>query len=190
MKWMKDSEYKSCMDNLGLLEGEEVRLQYVCFRNVMSPPSPIRKLLADDSTPRVETKKGLLVFSNDNVIFMQQEGSWSTNYAQALRIPLEQISGVVSGGTLIKHIRIRVGTGGVSEQHEFINFVSTYGQQQIHEVRADIERIQKEAREQKRQLAQEALARGTIPIMIFCKYCGTRNKASQSHCLNCAAPLI
>ena len=180
---MKESEYGACIYNLGLLEGEELKLQYVCFRQVMRPPS------IWDNKQRVESKKGLLVFTDDNMIFMQQEGAWSSNYAQALRIPLEQISGVVSGGTLVKHIRILVGVSGASEQHEFINFISTYGKQNIHEVRADVEKLLKEVREEKKRLAQEALAKGTVPAMVFCRFCGTRNKSDQSHCANCGAPL-
>jgi len=178
IRGMTDSEYKACIDNLGLLEGEEIKLQYVCLRHTISPPS------IWDSKQRTETKKGLLVFTNDNMIFMQQEGRWSSNYAQALRFPLEQISGIVSGGTLFKHIRILVGVSGASEQHEFI-----YGQQQIHEVRADIEKLLKTAREEKKRLALEAMAKGTIPVMIFCKFCGARNKADQSRCANCGATL-
>jgi hypothetical protein len=174
MKGMNDSEYQACINNLGLLEGEEIKLQYVCFRQIIW-----------GGKQGIENK-GLLVFTNDNMIFMQQEGGWSSQYAQALRIPLEQISGIVSGGTVIKHIRIITGVSGVSQQHEFDNF---YGQQQIHEVRADIENLLKKVREEKKRLAQEALARGTVPAMMFCKFCGTRNKADQSHCSNCGAPL-
>ncbi|MDH5734092.1 MAG: zinc finger Ran-binding domain-containing protein, partial [Candidatus Bathyarchaeota archaeon] len=170
-----------------LLEGEEVRLQYVCFRKVMSPPSAIRKLLVDDGSPQMESKKGLLVFTNDNMIFMQQEGSYSSNYAQALRIPLEQISGVVSGGTFIPHIRILVGIGGASEQLEFVTFQSV--KKPIHAVRADIEKLLRKIRQEKKRIAQEALAKGTVPAMIFCKFCGTRNKSDRSHCANCRAPL-
>jgi hypothetical protein len=186
-KGVTDAEYKACMDNLGLLEGEGVRLHYVCFRNVMSPPSAFRKLFVDDGGPQMETKKGLLVFTNDNMIFMQQEGAYSSNYAQALRIPLDLISGVVSGGTFIPHIRILVGLGGPSEQHEFVTFQSA--KKPIHKVRGDIEKLLKEVRQEKKRLAQEALVRGTVPAMIFCKFCGTRNKTDKSHCINCGAPL-
>ena len=182
IKRMKDSEYQTCMDNLGLLEGEEIRLQYVCFRHILTP-----SIL--DKKGRWVNKKGLLVFTNDNMIFMQQEGAWSSNYSQALRFPLEQISGIVSGGKLVKHIRISVGVSGSSEQHEFINFVSTYGEQSIHEVRNDIQNLLKEVREEKKRLALEALSTGTVPEMIFCKYCGARNKADRSQCANCGAVL-
>jgi hypothetical protein len=153
----------------------------------MSPPSAFRKLFVDDGAPRMESKKGLLVFTNDNMIFMQQEGAWSSNYAQALRISLEQIGGVVSGGTFIPHIRIMIGISGVSEQHEFVTFQSA--DKPIHEVRADIEKLLKEIRQEKKRLAQEALAKGTIPTMMFCKYCGARNKADQTCCVNCGAVL-
>jgi hypothetical protein len=183
IKGMKDSEYQFCVSNLGLLEGEEIKLQYVCYRQTISPPS------IWDGKSRTESKKGLLVFTNDNMIFMQQEGAWSSNYAQALRFPLESISGLVSGGTLVKHIRIVIGVSGSSEQHEFINFVSTFGQQQIQEVRADIEKLLKVAREEKKRLAVEAMTKGTVPTMIFCRFCGARNKADQSNCANCGAVL-
>jgi len=183
MKGMDDSEYNSCISNLGILEGEEIKLQYVCFRHTISPPS------IWDGKQKTQTNKGLLVFTNDNMVFMQQEGAWKSNYAQALRFPLEHISGVVSGGTVIKHIRIVVGISGSSEQHEFINFISTYGKQQIHEVRADIEKVLKEVREEKKRLAVEAMAKGQVPAMIFCKFCGARNKADQPQCKNCGAPI-
>jgi hypothetical protein len=135
----------------------------------------------------MESKKGLLVFTNDNMVFMQQEGTWSSNYAQALRVPLENISGVVSGGTMITHIRVLVGVGGSSEQHEFATFQSAG--KPIHMVRSDIENLLKEFRQERKRLAQEAITRGTVPTMIFCKFCGTRNKADQSHCGSCGAPL-
>lgn len=178
IKGMNDSEYQSSLSNLGLLEGEKVRLEYVCFRQMQSPPSIWRK------EPRIESKKGLLVFTNDNMIFMQQEGAWSSNYAQAMRVPLEQITGIVSGGTMIQHIRITVG----SEQHEFVAFKSTYDKQSIHEVRGDIEKLLKDVREERKKQAQSA-AEGGTPQVIFCKYCGARNRADHSKCENCFAVL-
>lgn len=179
LKGMNESEYRSCLSNLGLLEGENVRLQYVCLRHVMSPPSVWRK------EPRIESNKGLLVFTGDNMIFMQQEGAWSSNYSQALRMPLEQITGIVSGGTMISHIRITIGP----ETHEFINFKSTYGTKNIHEVRGEIEKHLKDVREERKRIAQQTLAGSVAPQVIFCKYCGARNKTDQSRCGNCSAVL-
>jgi len=80
---MKDSEYTACMNGLGLLQDEEVKRHYVYFREIPSTTW--------DGKPKKDSKKGLLVITNDNLIFMEQSGSWSSNYTQALRIPLEQI---------------------------------------------------------------------------------------------------
>ena len=80
---MKDSEYTACMNGLGLLQDEEVKRHYVYFREIPSTTW--------DGKPKKDSKKGLLVITNDNLIFMEQSGSWSSNYTQALRIPPEQI---------------------------------------------------------------------------------------------------
>jgi len=180
MKGMKDSEYHACIDNLGLFEGEKIKLQFVCFRQTVGAPS------IWNGQRSMENKKGLLVCTNDNMIFMQQEGAWSSNYSQALRIPLEEIRGISGGGTFVKRLRILVGAGGSSEHHEFMPFA---GQGSIDEIRRSIEQLLNEVRQEKKRLAQEALAKGTIQQMIFCKFCGTRNKSDQSHCANCGARL-
>jgi hypothetical protein len=181
IRGLKDSEYRACIENLGLLEGEEIRLQYVCLRQFISRP-----IGAFVTQPRTEQKKGLLVFTNDNMIFMQQEGMWSSNYSQALRFPLESISGVVSGGTLMKHVRILVGAGGVSEEHQFLPFA---GQGNAHEMIGSVQKLLREVREEKKRLALAAVATGSLPAMIFCKFCGARNKADQTRCGNCGALL-
>lgn len=183
---LSDSEYQVCLDSLGLLEGEEIRLEYGCARRYFA--RSVAAAVLTGSAERAYVKKGLLVFTNYNVIFMQQEGK-SSHYAQALRVPLEHINGVISGGTalLFKYVKISVGIGGTSEQHEFVKFFST--KQPVHEIRAEIEILLKEVREEKKRLAQEAMAKGTVPQMIFCRFCGARNKSDQSICVNCGAPL-
>ncbi len=180
MKGMSDQEYHNCVSNMGLVDGEKTKLQVVCRRYLESPPSIWRK------KEQVEKRsyKGLLVFTNDNMIFMQQQGAWSSNYAQGLRIPLEQVTGIVSGGALMKHVRVTVGQTG-SEHHEFIGFEG----RSVDEVRSDIERALKESREEKKKVAQAALAAGTVPQMIFCKFCGARNKSEAMKCGNCGALL-
>jgi hypothetical protein len=132
MKGMSDKEYQACISNLGLLEGEKTRLQIVCRRYMESPPSAGKQKDRVDK----ESHKGLLVLTNDNMIFMQQQGAWSSDYAQALRIPIEHVSGITSGGTLLKHIRVAVGTTG-KEFHEFIHFEG----REAEEVRAGIEQL-------------------------------------------------
>jgi hypothetical protein len=86
---MKDSEYEACIDGLGLLEGEEKEMQYICFREIMSS--------GWGGKPKKEEKKGLLVFTNENMIFMQQAGWRNSDYTQALRFPLGQIAGISYG---------------------------------------------------------------------------------------------
>lgn len=186
---LSDSEYQTCIDGLGLLEGEEIRLKYGCARRYFARSVTAALFLGGGaSAERGHVKKGLLVFTNDNMIFMEQEGR-SSHYAQALRVPLENISGVLSGGTvlLFKFVKIFVGIGGAKDEHEFVKFFSP--KQPVHEIREEIERLLKKVRGEKKRLAQEALAKGTVPTMIFCRFCGARNKSDQSLCVNCGAPL-
>jgi hypothetical protein len=178
---MKDSEYQSCIDGLGLLEGEEVKLQVVVLRQYISQPIGVFV-----TARRIESRKGLLVFTNDNMIFMQQEGSWSSKYSQALRVPLENITGLFCEGGLLKHLKISIGNMGFLQQEQFLPFA---GQGKIDVIRHMIEKILTEARQEKKRLAQEAMSKRTFPAMIFCKYCGSRNKADQSNCANCGATL-
>jgi len=177
MKGLKDSEYSACIDNLGLLEGEEIKLQYVC--RCVPPVRPNETRL---------NLKGLLVFTNDNMIFMEKQGLFSSRYSQRLRIPIEEISGTslkrISGfGVLALRVFVGIGT----QSGEYI--VSGVKEKRIENVEEEIQRLLTEVRQEKKRLAQEALAKGTVPAMIFCKFCGTRNKADQSHCANCGAPL-
>jgi hypothetical protein len=59
----------------------------------------------------------------------------------------------------------------------------------VQEVRSQLEKVLRETREEKRKLAQAAIAGGTIPRMIFCKFYGARNKSDQTKCSNCGALL-
>ena len=183
---MKDSEHKACIDGLGLLEGEKKELQYVCNKEVVST--------GWDGKPKKEQKKGLLVFTSENMIFMQQVGFRSSNYTQAMRIPLAQIAGISYGrGLILKYIEFSVGTSGASQKYKFIIWKGC----EEHSNKADDPRLitqqiqnhLNKVREEKKRLAQEALAKGTLPQMIFCKYCGARNKADQTRCVNCGALL-
>jgi len=174
---MKNSEYQACIDGLGLLEGEEIRLHYVgrCVPPVR--PNEVRTNL-----------KGLLVFTNDNMIFMEKEGFLVSRYNQRLRIPLEEVTGITlkrSGLVGVLALRIFVGIG--TQSGEYI--MSGIEGKKIEQVKEEVQKLVAEVRQEKRRLAQEALVRGTVPQMIFCKFCGTRNKSDKSHCANCRAPL-
>lgn len=183
-----DSDYEACLSNLGLLEGEEIRLQYVGTRPVVS-------VSAWDGNQSEDFKPGLLVFTNDNMVFMQREKAG--DFAQALRIPLENINGLVTGGTFIHHVLITVGTAGIAQQIKFnpVPIAGSDGKSILKgreatlKVRADVEKLLKDVREEKRRLATEALAKGVTPAMVFCKFCGSRNKADQLKCVSCGAPL-
>lgn len=180
----KDKEYKACIDGLGLLDGEEVKLQYVCHRELVST--------GWDGKPKKSQKKGLLVVSNDNLIFMEQSGAWSSNYSQALRIPLEQIIGISSSrGFVIKSITFTTGPNAVP--HKFNVWKGCReNTDEIDDVQIIVKKIQnllKMVREEKMKIAQQSLANGVPPPMIFCRYCGTRNKSDDSFCVNCKAPM-
>lgn len=184
---MSEADYAMCMSSLGLLEGEVIKLQYVCLRPVV-----------EDSFwmgPQTVNKVGLLVFSNDNMFYMQKEKSG--DFTQAVRVPLESISGVVTGGSLIHHLRIMVGMSGTTQTHEFIlvPFVPPEGgdylkgQAAVVRARTNVMKTLTESRENKKRLAQEALSKGSQPSFIFCKFCGNRNKSDSVKCSSCGAPI-
>jgi hypothetical protein len=169
MKGMIDSEYQSCIDGLGLLEGEEIRLQYVCWLTIWQK----RESVFASGLKH----KGLLVFTNDNLIFMQQEGFFSSKYGERLRIPIENISGVICMKGLSAPIggglKIVIGTTGHTEEYIFFKFESG---KKVDEAREEIQKLLKDARQEKKRLAQEALRRGAAPAMIFCKFCGGKKQ--------------
>lgn len=174
---MNESEYKYCMDNLGLVEGEEIKLKYVC-RCV----PPIRP-----NENRVNLK-GLLIFTNDNMIYMEKQGIFNSKYSQRVRLPLEEISGITTkriGGVGVQAIRLYVGGGTQSGEYH----ISSVDGKEIEQVEKEIQKALTEARQEKKRLAQEALNKGTVPTMIFCKFCGARNKSDNSRCANCGAVL-
>jgi hypothetical protein len=175
---LTDAEYRACVNNLGFLEGEKMLLQYTVYRETFSTDI--------FGKPTTDSRKGLLVFSNDNLIFMQQEGAWSEDYSQALRVPLEQISGVDNTGTFVKKLRFAVGASGHTDYHIFVIFA---GQGTHNEIRCSIDQLLRDVRQERRQAAQMALAKGSTPAIIFCRYCGARNKSNLSNCGNCGAVL-
>jgi hypothetical protein len=179
MYGMSDEEYEECMKGLGLLDGEVKKLEYVCYRQSLGSVS------AWDGSRSIEQRKGLLVFTNDNMIFMEQQGTWSSEYMQALRVPLEQISGISSGGTIFKHLRVFVGTTNIAEHH----FNPLEREKNFESIIAEIQTHLKDTRKERRRIAKEALAKGAVPTMVFCRFCGTRNRSDKSICENCGAPL-
>lgn len=177
LQGMKDSEYQSCLDNLGLMEGEEVRLEYIC--RFVPPVRPNESRL---------NLKGLLVFTNDNMIFMEKQSLFSSRYSQRVRIPLEEITGISLkriGMIGVLALRIFVGMGALSGEY----IASGVEGKKIEEVEKQVQKLLTEVRQEKKRIAQEALTKGTTPKMIFCRFCGARNKFDSSNCANCGAPL-
>ncbi|MCW3985171.1 MAG: hypothetical protein NWE91_02010 [Candidatus Bathyarchaeota archaeon] len=96
MKGLKDTEYRASMDNLGLLEGEKKELEYLIEKVVIGrgDGSQLKYLFQGfingsiDSSKTTTLKKGLLVFTNINLIFIQQE-----DYSRSV-VPLDQLGGM------------------------------------------------------------------------------------------------
>src|SRR2546422_8623453 len=126
---MNDEENPAHIASLGLLAGEQVKLQLPCSRKEILPS------VISQSGIQASWHKGVLVVTNDNMIFMQKEGEGSgSDYSQALRIPLENVVGVTAGkGLILHHIRFVLAS---SETHEFIvlrKVMKEYGSD-VHEI--------------------------------------------------------
>lgn len=180
MKAMDCTEYAACMDNLGLLEGEKKELEYIIAGAIIgrgdgSELGPLFQRFIDgsiDSDKTATLKNGLLVFTNVNLIFIQQE-----DYLR-LVVLLDQLSGM---GCFAygDHFAIGVVTvDGYEYAFDLYRTEVSSGRTYYNEVSRQ---IQKFGMEQKR-LAREGIA-------AICEYCGARNKVNQSSCLNCGAPL-
>ncbi|MGA2681495.1 MAG: hypothetical protein ABSF44_06810 [Candidatus Bathyarchaeia archaeon] len=160
-----------------MVEGEKIKLKYVC--RCVPPLKP--------NENRVNLK-GLVVFTNDNMIYMEKQSVFSSRYSQRVRLPLEEISGITTkriGGFGVQAVRLYVGGGTQSGEYH----ISSVEGKEIEQVEKEIQTALTEARQEKKRLAQEALSKGTVPTMIFCKFCGARNKADSTHCANCGAVL-
>jgi ribosomal protein L40E len=162
---MSDSEYKACMDNLGLLEGEKKELEYRIQEFING---------RGDSSKTTTLKNGLLVFTNFNLILIQQE-----DYLR-LVVPLDQLSGI-GCFTYKDHYAIGVVTVDGYEYGFLLWKTEDSSVVQNPSLNELSKQIQKFGMEQRR-LAKEA------PVKI-CKYCGARNKIDQSRCVNCGALL-
>jgi ribosomal protein L40E len=182
MKGLTDSEYRACMDNLGLLEGEKKELEYLIEGVIIGrgDGSELEHLFQGfingsiDSSKTKTLKKGLLVFTDINLIFIQQE-----DYLR-LVVPLDQLGGM---GCFIHKDHYAIGVVTVDGYKYGFDLCRTEDSSFIQNPSPNelSKQIQKFGMEQKR-LAKEA------PVKI-CKYCSARNKIDQSRCVNCGALL-
>jgi ribosomal protein L40E len=179
---MSDLEYKACMDNLGLLEGEKKELEYLIEKVIIGrgDGSELEYLFQGfingsiDSSKTKTLKKGLLAFTNINLIFIQQE-----DYLR-LVVPLDQLGGM---GCFIYKDHYAIGVVTVDGYEYGFDLCRTEDSSVVQNPSHNelSKQIQKFGMEQK-LLAKEA------PVKI-CEYCGARNKIDQSRCVNCGAPL-
>ena len=119
---------------------------------------------------------------------MQQDGTMSS---QALRIPLEQIIGISCGGRFLKHINFEVAGQPLGYAFDVWKLCeeNSDGIDDVQLITQKVQSLLNTSRAEKKRLAQEAFAIGKLPTVIFCKFCGARNKADQSLCANCGAVL-
>ena len=179
---LNKKQYDACTQNLGLLEGEEIRLEYHCYRREKYHSFSL-------GSEQEKPYRGLLVFTNNNMIFMDvvKRGLLGRDYgaAQSIRVPLEQIIGISTGGTMIKHLKVRTQSQEFKFEHVFRKGKRT----KINDVVADVQSLLKEVREEKKKISEQVLAGTLIPKVVYCKFCGAKNKADASFCANCNAPL-
>ncbi len=182
MSKISDSEYKAYTDNLGLLKGEQKKLVYLVEKAVVGRGDGthidelIRKFMNgnDDPNRKMALKNGLLVFTNINMILVQQEG-----YLRTV-VPLEQLGGI---GCFVSNEWLTIATVTVNgyEYGFLLSKTDTSSLVQNPNANELTRQIQVFGMEQK-SLAQEA------PVEI-CKHCGARNNITSTYCVHCKALL-
>jgi len=177
---MSDSEYKAYMDNLELLEGEKKELEYLIQKVVIGhgDGSKLDYLIQgfidghDDPSRTMTLKNGLLVFTNINLIFIQEK-----DYSRSV-VPLEQLGGI---GCFSYKDCSSIGVVTV-DGYEYGFLLSQTDDSSVvcnPDINELTRQIQVFGMEQKR-LANE------VPIKT-CTYCRARNKIDQTRCVNCGA---
>ena len=82
------------------------------------------------------------------------------------------------GGYFIKNIQFTVGSNA-SQLYKFEvipGCVENTGRMDnVHLIAKKIQKLLNSVRAERKRIAQEALSKGTVPKMIFCKYCGAKN---------------
>ncbi len=182
MSKISDSECKAYTDNLKLLKGEKKKLEYLIQKVVIGrgDGSKIDNLIQEfmdghnDPNRKMALKNGLLVFTNINMILIQQEG-----YSRMV-VPLDQLGGM---GCFSSNDWLTIAVVTV-DGYEYGFLLSKTN---------DSSFVQNpDANELNRQLQvfgmeQKRLAQGT-PVEI-CNHCGARNNMTSTYCVHCNALL-
>lgn len=116
---------------------------------------------------------GAFITTSKHLIFRQMEENMS--FTTALKVPLEGIYEVEVSG--VREKRLEFCTDAGSFEFKGFDDERIYDFQKALQDLSDIARQQKWEREFP-----------TIPLVI-CKYCGVKNKADASFCVNCGAPI-
>ena len=172
--------YKAYMDNLGLLEGEKKDLEYAIEKVVGGRGDGsnleylIQEFIDDHNSPSktMTLKNGLLIFTNINLIFIQERG-----YSRLI-VPLDQLGGI---GCFFYKDHSSIGVVTV-DGYEYGFLLSQTDDSSVvcnPDINELTRQIQVFGMEQKR-LANE------VPIKT-CTYCRARNKIDQTRCVNCGA---
>ena len=179
---ISDSEYKAYMNNIYFLEGEKIELSYLIQKVVIGrgDGSNIDHLIEafmegyDDPNRTMTLENGLLVFTNINIIFIQEK-----DYSRSV-VLLDQLAGL--GCFLYKGCSsIAVATVDGYEYGFILLKTEDSSLVQNPNINELTRQIQIFGMEQKR------LAQG--PAVKICKYCSAQNKADQTRCVNCGALL-
>jgi len=168
---MSNSEYKAYMDNQYLIQkvvigrGDGSKLDYLIQEFIDGHDDPSRTMTLEN---------GLLVFTNTNLIYIQEK-----DYSR-LVVLLDQLGGI---GCFSYKDCSSIGVVTVDGYEYGFLLWETEDSSVVQNpsVNELTRQIQVFGMEQKR-LAKEA------PVKI-CKYCGARNKIDQSRCVNCGALL-
>jgi len=177
-KCIVEQSLEKCSESItqNLVEDEEIRLQFRCHR-----------IVAETGTPGLVHSRifsnGLLAFTNYDMIFMEAESSVrGIGCHQYLRVPLDAITGI-SRGTLFEDLKISTSTSPQPQTFSLGKGTNAAG------ITDAIEKLLNEVRQERKRLAKAALVKDAMPVMIFCKFCGARNKPDRSSCERCGAPL-
>ncbi len=131
--------------------------------------------LVSRRTPSEPNRVGYMVFTDRRIFFVEKRGFFTETYAVVLDIRYEDIIGMSTGGTLLKHLSI---TDKTDEEHRFHLYVGTptelipYIKQFIDARREEIEKGQIQIIADFSFLKSVMEKGGVILQTISCPFCG------------------
>jgi len=129
-------------------------------------------------------RKKKLVLTNKRLIFLQGKGRFNKTYQKEDEIPIEDIESAhydTEFGAIVLQLK-----NGEKEVIDFIGFDSF--EDVLMGTNSDISEVRLQATIDRWVNAINRLA-VKIPKMIYCKYCGAKNKPTETKCVHCGALL-